>query len=338
MLLAVIAGIAGCAASPAPPAGTVAHDTGRTSPTRSLPARADNASQRSERSERLPQLRLDPGSLGSSTARTQPQRPAGTPAAQPERAHTPAVSTATEQGSAGRAGFVLGDGDVIKFGMFGQPDMATEVLISARGRISLPLVDSVDIGGLTPSQAATRIADGYRAGGYFTDPEVNVTVAQYRSRQISVLGEVNKPGRYPLETRTTVFDALALAEGEKATGAPVITIIRKTATGTRYQHVDTDALVNGGQPVTLNAGDIVYVPEAKRFYIYGEVQKPDAYAIRPGMSVMQAIAVGGGLTERGSNSRIEIRRKTASGNESFRPKLADPVKAGDVVFVKERFF
>lgn len=236
---------------------------------------------------------------------------------------------------------MLGAGDVIEFSMFGQPDMKTSAYVSERGIISLPLIGDVDIGGQTPRTAAERIEQAYRDGAYFNNPNVNITVTNYRSRQISVLGAVNQPGRYPLESRTSVLDALALANGAQSTGARVITLIRKTASGTDQQRVDLDALVgagsNGSAPI-LGAGDIVYVPEAERFYIYGEVQRPDAYALRTGMTVMQAISVGGGLTDRGSNSRVEIQRETSNGTKRLKPDLTDHVRADDVIYVKERFF
>ena len=261
------------------------------------------------------------------------------PAPRQTAAVSPPRAAAPESGDA--ASLVLGEGDVIQFRMFGQEDMQTEAFVSSDGSVSLPLIGDTRIGGLTPSQAEARIAAAYREGGYFQQPQVNVTLEKFRSQQISVLGEVETPGRYPLETRTSVLDALAQAEGVKPTAARVITVIRKAGDGTRKFRVDLDKLVRSSDPAdsfTLAAGDTVYVPEAELFYIYGEVRRPDAYAIKPGMTVMQALSLGGGLTERGSNSRIEIKRRTPEGLRSFTPELSDQVRADDVIYVKERFF
>jgi len=242
----------------------------------------------------------------------------------------------------GGKGLVLGEGDVIAFNMFGQPDMATTTLVSPEGRVSLPLVGNVQVGGLTPSDAEGRITAAYREGGYFKDPQVNVTVEEYRSQQVSVLGAVNRPGRYPLKTQTTVLDALAQAEGVKPEGARTAILIRKREGEARRYRVDLDEMVSESgalESLTLQAGDVLYVPEAELFYIYGEVQRPDAYPLRPGMTVMQALSVGGGVTDKGSNSRIEIRRTGPDGEmQRIDPALTDRVREGDVIFVKERFF
>lgn len=236
---------------------------------------------------------------------------------------------------------LLGEGDVLGFSMFNQPDLDSTVLVSADGSISLPLIDAVLIGGMTPAQAQSRVEAAYRRGDYFRNPQVNITVEENRSRQIAVLGEVNTPGRFPLQTHTTILDALALAEGITPNGSQRVIVIRKTQQGVQRSQVDLNTLVRQtGQatPFALTAGDTVYVPEAELFYIYGEVRRPDAYAVKPGMTVMQALALGGGLTERGSNSRIAIQRKTAEGSQTVEPKLSDAVRPDDVIYVKERFF
>ncbi|MFC3105041.1 SLBB domain-containing protein [Salinisphaera aquimarina] len=239
------------------------------------------------------------------------------------------------------SGIVLGEGDVIEFRMFGQPDMTTTGYISANGDVSLPLLQQFSVGGLTPNEAQTKIEAAYREAGYFNDPQVSITIPQYRSQQISVLGEVRQPGRYPLQTRTSVLDALAEAEGITPQGAERIVVIRRTASGSRRYRLQLDQLVAGTEAANgfdLAGGDTVFVPQAPLFYIYGEVRRPDAYAIRPGMTVMQAISTGGGLTDRGSNSRIVIQRKANGSSRSLNPALTDTIQPDDVIFVKERFF
>jgi len=266
--------------------------------------------------------------------------PAGVGAAQNQTRS--AVDNSQDSRKDAASSIVLGEGDVILFNMFGQEDMETTAFVSSQGSVSLPLIGDTEVGGLTPGQAEQRIADAYRSGGYFNNPQVNITLEKYRSQQISVLGEVNLPGRYPLETRTTVLDALAQAEGVKATGSHLVTVIRKNQDGTtERKHVNLNELVtqSGGlDSYTLSAGDIVYVPEAQLFYIYGEVRRPDGYAIKPGMTVMQALSLGGGLTDKGSNSRIEIQRKDGDGSRTIKPDLTEVVRPDDVIYVKERFF
>lgn len=280
--------------------------------------------------------RASRGAGGDSTT----ERPAGeTASAAQSGGDASPPSEAQLAGSA--SAIVLGEGDVIEFRMFGQPEMTTTAYISGQGTVSLPLLQQVEVGGLTPGEVEVKVADAYRAGGYFNDPQVNINIAQYRSQQIAVLGEVDRAGRYPLETRTGVLDALAQAGGVTPRGSGTVTIIRQTEDGTRRFRLSLDRLVAKTGDLDgfkLVAGDTVFVPEAPLFYIYGEVRRPDAYAIRPGMMVMQAITMGGGLTERGSNSRIVIHREEDGATQSFAPELTDIIQPDDVIFVKERFF
>lgn len=239
-----------------------------------------------------------------------------------------------------RPGLLLGEGDRIRMTVHGQPDMETTALISAGGAVTLPLIGEIWIGGMTPAEAGRAVAAAYRTGDYFDAPQVNITVDSYRSHQVAVLGEVQKPGRYPLETRTTVLDAIALAGGITETGARQV-IVKHTGEG--RVSFDLDALVSGeggrGAARPLGGGDIVFVPQAELFYIYGEVRRPDAYPLRPGMTVMQALSVGGGVNERGSRERLEIRRRDDQGQlRTFEPALTDCVRPEDVIFVKERIF
>ncbi len=236
-------------------------------------------------------------------------------------------------------GLVLGPGDIVEMRMFGQPDMNTQGFVADSGEISLPLLGAVDIGDLTPNDAQTRIESAYRDQGYFRDPQISLTLVEHRSQQVAVLGAVNQPGRFSLSSRTTLLDALAEAGGITARGARSVILIHRG--DAPRQRVDIDALVagSGAGDNVLRAGDTIYVPQAPLFYIYGQVQRPDAYAIQPGMTVMQAISTGGGLTDRGSNSRFTIHRKSPDGSvHEVDARPTTPVQPDDVIFVKERFF
>lgn len=235
----------------------------------------------------------------------------------------------------------LGPGDLVRVTVFGQPELETSTVVSDGGSITLPLVGPVNVGGLDSQQAERAIARAYSEGGYLVDPQITLTVQELRSRQVSVLGQVQNPGRFPLASRMTLLDALALAGGVTQLGGSDVFLIRKVAGQARKFEINIDNMLGAPGANTLlelGAGDTVYVPEAPRFYIYGEVRRPDAYALKPGMTVMQAISVGGGLTDRGSDSRIRIRRTTDDGTREFRAALDDEVREGDVVYVKERLF
>ena len=188
-------------------------------------------------------------------------------------------SAMAQQGS----GYILGPGDVVRITVFQNPDMTTEARISDEGKITFPLIGQVEIGGVTPAAAEARIAGRLNAGGFVLNPQVNMVVAQFRSRMVSVLGQVGKPGRYPIEERSaTVADMLATAGGVLPTGGDEIVVVRKKGDSEERLVVDLDAGLLSGGPgpkVELENDDTLYVPRAPMFYIYGEVQKPGQYRL-----------------------------------------------------------
>ncbi len=256
------------------------------------------------------------------------------------RGHVSASTLPTSFMPAGDQG--LGPGDAVRVTVFGQPDLETQTVVGEDGSITLPLIDRVVVGGLSPQAAGNRIAAAYAEGEYLKNPQVNLTVEAIRSRQISVLGAVASPGRFPLESSTSVLDALAMAGGITAQGARTVTLVRRLgAVEQQRYNIRLDDLLSGSGAVGFNVagGDTIYVPEAQKFYIYGEVRRPDAYPLHDPITVMQAISVGGGLTERGSESRVQLRRTDERGRTRTRSvELTEVVRPDDVIFVKERLF
>ena len=237
---------------------------------------------------------------------------------------------------------VLGAGDVITVSVFNRPELTTTAAVSEQGRVMLPLIGEIALSGLAPAQASTRVANAYENAELLTNPQVNIVVTEYRSQQISVLGEVQNPGRFSVETRLTVLDALALARGVTALGGDQVQILRPFGGRVGRYEIDLSELLDGSgqRPLfDVRAGDTVIVPKAETFYIYGEVQQPDAYRLKPGMTVIQALSIGGGLTERGTDKRIEIKRRMANGAlASVEAALNTPIQPDDVIYVRERLF
>ncbi|GAB2602482.1 hypothetical protein GCM10027034_39460 [Ramlibacter solisilvae] len=236
----------------------------------------------------------------------------------------------------------LGPGDSIRVQVFQNPDLTLESRVSESGIINYPLVGRVNIGGLTLPEAEARIAQALRKNNILKSPQVNVNLLQVRGNQVSVLGQVQKPGRFPLETTNMrVSDVLAAAGGVASTGDDVLVI-----TGTRNRKpfrksVDIPALLAGksGEDIVLASGDTLFVGKAPVFYIYGEAQRPGPYRVERGMTVMQAIAAGGGITSRGSQKRLQLTRTDAEGKMvQLTPGLTDPIQPGDVLFVRESIF
>jgi polysaccharide biosynthesis/export protein len=237
----------------------------------------------------------------------------------------------------------LGAGDAIGVQVYQSPDLTVDARVSESGLISYPLVGSVQLGGLTISEAEKKIADALRNGGFVKVPQVNIVLRQVRGSQVAVLGQVAKPGRFPIETTNTrVSDMLAAAGGVSPTGDDVL-ILSGQRDGQPFRRViDIPGLflnARSDDDVLVASGDTLYVNKAPVFYIYGEAQKPGPYRIERGMTVMQALAQGGGPTPRGSGTRLRLTRRDATGKivESA-PQLTDPVRPDDVIYVRESIF
>jgi len=225
----------------------------------------------------------------------------------------------------------LGIGDAIRVTVFQQPDLTTETRISEKGSIAMPLVGEVKVAGKSQAEAAAQIAASLKNGKFLKNPQVAVAITTVRSRQVSVLGAVARPGRYPLDdTSLQLSDVIAAAGGISAVGGDTVLVIRDG----KEQRVPLL-----GKSYKLQGGETVHVERAPVFYIHGEVARSGAYRVEPNMTIMQAIAAGGGITPRGSDRRLKLRRVGADGKLQEKDvSLRDPVKADDVIFVKEALF
>lgn len=239
--------------------------------------------------------------------------------------------------------YLLGPGDVIRVTVFQNPDMTTDTRISDQGTITFPLVGNVAIGGGTTGQAEARIAAALKAGGFVKQPQVNVVVTTFRSRQVSVLGYVSRPGRYPMEDQhLRLADVLALAGGPTPLAGDQLYVIRQMDGKEQRLSVDFESALTSNEldrNFEIFAGDTVYVPKQSFVYIYGQVNRPGQYRLERGMTVMQALAVGGGVTLRGTEKGLTVRRRDAKGAvDTLNLAPQDKLQADDVIFVKESVF
>jgi polysaccharide export outer membrane protein len=260
---------------------------------------------------------------------------AQTTAAAPAAAAAPAVTVANE--------YRLGAGDVVRINVYQSPDLTLETRIGEAGSISYPLLGSVRLGGLTVPQAERAIADGLLKGNFLKQPQVSIQVVQVRGNQVSVLGQVNRPGRFPLEVADMrLSDLLATAGGIAPGGADTLTLVGTRNGQTFRKEVDLPSLFRGDRredDVFVQNGDVLYVDRAPQIFIYGEVQRPGSIRLERGMTLMQALATGGGLTQRGTEKGLRVHRKGADGKtQIIQPAMDDPLRDGDVVYVRESLF
>lgn len=239
--------------------------------------------------------------------------------------------------------YVLGPGDVIRITVFQNPDLTLETRVSESGVITYPLVGQVSVGGLNIPDAEKKIAKLLKDGGFVLQPQINILPLTIRGNQVAVLGQVNKPGRYPLDVlNTRVSDILAQAGGITPTGADLVILVGTRGGKAFRQEIDVPSLFLNGKTdldIPVAGGDVLYVHRAPVFYIYGEVQKPGAYRVERDMTLMQALAQGGGLTLRGTQRGIQVNRKDAKGQtQQIAPEMNAPVKADDVIYVRESIF
>lgn len=238
--------------------------------------------------------------------------------------------------------YTLGAGDSLRIQVFQNPDLTTETRVSENGSITYPLIGNLKVGGLSIAAAEKKIAAALKDGGFVRQPQVNVVLLQILGNQVSVLGQVNRPGRFPLETLSRVSDMLAVAGGTTPTGDD-FAIVTGVRNGERFRKViDIPDLYLGEgseDDIILAGGDVIYVHRAPVFYIYGEAQRPGAYRIERGMTVMQALAQGGGHTVRGSEWRLRLHRETADGGvKKLSPKMTETIQPNDILYVRESIF
>ena len=238
---------------------------------------------------------------------------------------------------------VLGPGDSVRITVFQNPDLTTETRLSDRGTIVFPLIGEVKLIGLTVAEAGTRIAEQLKRGNFIVNPQVTTAVLQVRSRLVYVLGEVVRPGTYPLEENgTRLTDILTLAGGVSTTGGNNVTLVLTRGGKTEKRDIDVPAMFRSGnlaENIEVQNGDTLYVQRAPVFYIYGEVQRAGVYRLEPNMVVMQALSLGGGLTARGTDKKVSIQRRLANGKfVRLEARLTDPLNVDDILYVAESLF
>lgn len=248
-------------------------------------------------------------------------------------------------GSAPMAGrnLLLGAGDQVRVIVFQNNDLALEARVDGDGRLTYPFLGVLDVGGKSPAQVERMIAEGLEARGVLKRPQVSVLVTQIRSQQFAVLGNVNRPGQFVLDTMLSVSSALAQAGGVTVNGADTVVLSRFD--GGQLKNIEVDLVemfragAGRGQDYLLQPGDVIFVHRAPLFYISGQVQRPGALRLERGMTVMQALSAGGGLNLRGTERGMSITRRGPSGElVTLEAQPSTQLEPDDVLFIRESVF
>lgn len=252
------------------------------------------------------------------------------PAAQAPAAATPADLTAAEPAS---SAYVLGRDDVVEVGLLGRTDFGGRTRVQADGTIQLPFIGKVPAANRTSAEVSDTVRKALQAGGYFADPVVTIEIVGYASRYVTVLGAVGAPGLVPINRPYRLSEILARVGGVRE-GAADYLVVRSDAGPEKRLLIRDLATGDATQDPYVSPGDKIYAPVAETFYIYGNVNSPGSYALQSGMTVRMAVAKGGGLSESGSDKKIDVTR----GGKKLKVKLDDKVEVGDVLVIGERLF
>jgi polysaccharide export outer membrane protein len=240
----------------------------------------------------------------------------GLPAQQP--------GTAEKTQDLDRSALKVGVGDLLEMRVFGIPDLTDSVRIATDGTISLPLVGSVKVDGLTLDQAQRTIETKLKEGGFVRDPHVTLTVKEFVTQGISVMGEVMRPGVYPLLGTRRLFDALSAAGGTTAKAGKLVSITRREHTGEPILvGLSSDPIIASKSNVEVYPGDTIVVSKAGIVYVVGEVVRPSGFVMEnnENLTVLQAIALAQGLGKNAALNDARIIRKTVSGRTEIPVEL-----------------
>lgn len=282
----------------------------------------------------------------ASLAQDSPQKtsPTSQAQAQAKPAQNRAASTDANPADPGDSSIRLGVGDLLEMSVYGVPELSTKTRVGSNGDIYLPLIDYVHVAGLTIDEAQAVVEKRYGDGGFLKDPHVSLFIDEYASQGASVLGEVGKPGVYPVLGQQRLLDLISAAGGLSDKAGRTITITHRNQPDQPVTVALARNLTDGGDDnVQVFPGDTIVVHRADVIYVVGEVGKPSGFLMdNGGLTVLQVIALAGGTTRTAKLNGVRLIRKGPNGiTESpvqlkriLEAKAPDvPLQADDILFV-----
>ena len=263
----------------------------------------------------------------------------------------------------GPADYVVGAQDVLVITSYDQPELTGKFTVETDGTFTYPFIGRMTVAGMTLRDVEMAFRAELVVQGFFKDPQITVGIGEYRSQKVYIVGEVRTPGAYNLSGDTRLVELLALSGSTLPTASGEVVVVRTPGAGVIGAALDTPprgpaaaddgdedgsairidlrALEGGDltQNVALRSGDTVFVLRAENVYVFGQVRTPGAYPLRDKhTTVLQALSLAGGTTERASSGRIRIVRIVDGEKVEMQAEFADFVMPRDTIVVPERFF
>jgi polysaccharide export outer membrane protein len=273
--------------------------------------------------------------------------------------------------------YEIGPGDVLHVVVLGQSEMTGDFPVDPEGLLTFPVLGKVKASQMSTRELERKLTT-LLADGYLKRPQITVTVHEYRSQKVFVTGEVQRPGPYALKADRSLLALLGdigpltpnaghevvvmrPPGGAAGTAFPLMTALPQPSgdtpgstdaltspaagspleiPGADVFHVSLQELQSGNpeRNILLQAGDTVYVPRAAQIYITGSVAHPGPYRFQEGTTLLQALTLAGGVTERGSAKRAKVIRTVGGKKQEVKVQMGDLVQPEDTIVVPERFF
>ncbi|MBC8439150.1 MAG: SLBB domain-containing protein [Deltaproteobacteria bacterium] len=239
--------------------------------------------------------------------------------------------------------YTVGEGDVLDINVYENTDLSTTVRVSSNSTIRVPLLGELSIKDLTVSQVSAKI-ENLLADGYLVNPQVDVFIAEHRSKKATILGQVRNPGQFEVRGKITFLEFISKAGGLTEDAGSTATIKRINESGIDNDQIviDLEKLIKKGDTslnLTIQGNDSIYISKAKTYYVSGEVKKPDSYKYEHELTVIKAITMAGGFSKIAAKNKVRIIR-IVNGNKTVyeNVNMDEPIFPDDVLVVPESFF